>query len=220
MIYGYVGLMGQGKTYGATREALKALKKGAKVLANYHIEGCEYAHTWDDVLEATIAFGEETKAAVEEGKPRPRLMVVIDEANLWCPSRFWQKLDPRLLYFWAQSRKLGLDIVYTAQHEARVDTALREITYMLWHCKRVGPFFVYRAYLPEEIRKQKRYRMGFRCVYKRRYVMAAYDTFQLVDLGQQILKGEEGPSHRDPDMRITVAPEIKVNGRKRGLIRR
>lgn len=174
MIEGIVGLMGQGKTYLATELALNAIAAGRPVIANYNIKGAAYARDWQELTE------------FREG------LVVIDEANIWCPSRFWNKLDPRILYYWSQSRKLGLDIIWTAQHEARVDTALREITYRIWKSRRIGRVFRYTAFVPEEIRKKDRFKMGAKWRWRRQAIMDAYDTLQLVDLGSQLLD-------RDPD---------------------
>lgn len=193
MIEGVVGLMGQGKTYYATREALKARDSGREVYANYYIEGCHYWSKWSQVYD------------IRSG------LIIIDEANLVCPSRFWQKVDPRLLYWWSQSRKLGLDILWTAQHEARVDTALREITYRVWRSRRVGRLFVWTAYVPEELRKEKRRAMDRRVGLRRKTVSDAYDTFQLIDLGEQILDGVT--EYRDAVASMGEV-SVKVTGRK------
>lgn len=64
--------------------------------------------------------------------------VAIDELNLWAPSRMWQELGIGVLNRWAYNRKDGLEILWTAQHEARVDKVAREVTDFIWNCKCLG----------------------------------------------------------------------------------
>lgn len=213
MVEGVVGLMGEGKTYFTTLRALEALKDGKRVVANYAIHGGTVCNTWDDLLDATIP-------EIVDGKPKKMdTLCIIDEANLWCPSRFWAKLDPRLLYAWSQSRKFGLDILWTAQHEARVDTALREITYQIWLSRRFRSYFWYRAYIPEQLRKEKRKRLESRLVRYRQDVGDAYDTFQVIDLGTQLLSKERSraPEYREPESAHWSEPDFtRAHGRIKG----
>jgi hypothetical protein len=64
--------------------------------------------------------------------------VIVDEVNQWAPSRYWQKIGMGVLIRWANSRKDGLRIVWTAQHQDRVDKVLREVTDFVWSCKAWG----------------------------------------------------------------------------------
>jgi hypothetical protein len=56
-------------------------------------------------------------------------LVLLDELNLWMPSRVWARMPGQLLWKWAQVRKHGLDIWYTSQHIKRVDKVVRELTF-------------------------------------------------------------------------------------------
>lgn len=67
--------------------------------------------------------------------------VLIDELNLWAPSRFWAKMGIGVLNRWAYGRKDGLRIVWTAQHEARVDKVAREVTQYIYACRKIGGSF-------------------------------------------------------------------------------
>lgn len=69
------------------------------------------------------------------------ITVVLDELNLWAPSRFWSKLGVGVLNRWAYVRKDGLEIVWTAQHEARIDKVAREVTDFIWTCQSFGGTF-------------------------------------------------------------------------------
>jgi hypothetical protein len=69
------------------------------------------------------------------------ITVAIDELNLWAPSRLWQELGIGVLNRWAYVRKDGLDIVWSAQHEARIDKVAREVTDHIWACRSFGGSF-------------------------------------------------------------------------------
>lgn len=69
------------------------------------------------------------------------ITVVLDELNLWAPSRFWQAMGVGVLNRWAYVRKDGLRIVWTAQHEARIDKVAREVTDFIWSCRSAGGSF-------------------------------------------------------------------------------
>jgi len=66
------------------------------------------------------------------------ITVVLDELNLWAPSRFWSKMGIGVLNRWAYVRKDGMEIVWTAQHEARIDKVAREVTDFIWTCSSAG----------------------------------------------------------------------------------
>ena len=219
MVEGVVGLMGMGKTYYTTWRAHEALKAGIRVVANYHIDGAEHCGGWDDLMQATVPHIDDRGIPV-----RIPTLCIIDEANLWCPSRFWQKLDPRLLYLWSQSRKFSLDILWTAQHEQRVDTALREVSYCVWVCKRLPlGWFLYRSYQIEEMRKEKRHRLASKWVRLRKDICESYNTWEVIDLGVECLRGiERAPDYRAPDegqhWSEPVFTEKHGSGKRRGLL--
>jgi len=64
--------------------------------------------------------------------------VAIDELNLWAPSRMWQDMQLGTLTRWAYARKDGMDIVWSAQHEARIDKVPREVTDFIYTCTALG----------------------------------------------------------------------------------
>jgi Zonular occludens toxin (Zot) len=66
------------------------------------------------------------------------ITIIIDELNLWAPSRLWQTLGVGVLNRWAYVRKDGLEIIWTAQHEARIDKVAREVTDFIYSCRAFG----------------------------------------------------------------------------------
>lgn len=142
MIEGYVGLPGAGKTYAMVRRMIGVAraKKDVRIASNMGLDverlrgltgwRGEYQELrdWPDLVEIR------------------RSLVLIDELNLWMPSRVWNKLPAQLLWSWAQVRKSRLTIWWTAQAAARVDKVVRELTFSTGHMAsfvRLG-FFVCR----------------------------------------------------------------------------
>lgn len=133
MIEGITGLPGGGKTLYAVRRLLEAKNKGRDVLANFHSRtGSWRFGLWSEVASAG------------------NCLAVIDEAHMWFSARNWTKTQQHELAVFQQSRKEGLDLLWIAQHENRVDVAVREVTAFLWRCRRVGRFIVCRQTTPDD----------------------------------------------------------------------
>lgn len=65
------------------------------------------------------------------------IVIALDELNLWAPSRLWQELGFGVLNRWAYVRKDGLHVMWTSQHEARIDKVAREVTDHIWVCRQL-----------------------------------------------------------------------------------
>lgn len=65
----------------------------------------------------------------------------IDEAQVWFNSRAFAGNTAELAS-WQQSRKRGSDMLWVAQHESRVDVAIRELTSIVWRPRIVGPVLI------------------------------------------------------------------------------
>ena len=187
-VEGYIGLPGSGKTYGMTRRGVQAMAAGRTVFSNYGVKGTHVLGAWD------------------HANPDPKLsnppcecgscfvsisdaMILIDEVNLWAPSRYWANLPLALLHRWAQVRKYGIQVIWSAQHEARVDKALREVTGWMWQCEPVllRRWFRYTAFEPSDLRKS----MGVKAldqeyVRLRPDIASAYDTFAILGVGSHL----------------------------------
>ena len=178
MITAYVGLPGTGKTYGLVLEALKGIKQERKVYSNFDIaiDGIVRIKGFSDLVK------------VRDG------LVILDELNLWFPSRLWQSIPPEILSLWAQSRKRGIDLIYSTQHLDRVDKVIREVTNYVIRCNSVSlfslQFFIYTTYQPEDWDKQNRRSLGRRIVLFRQSVASLYDTYQIIEDIATILERE------------------------------
>jgi len=161
MVEGFTGLPGSGKTYYATQKALNALRQGQPVYSNFDIIGARRYSKLQEVL------------AVRNG------VIIVDEINLVCPSRFWNSFPPELAYFWSQTRKFGLDIFWTSQHVDRVDKIIREISNYVWHI-RSWPLGWKSAncYIPEQIHKEKAKPVAGEIFRPSAKIWDNYDTYQ------------------------------------------
>jgi len=165
VIEGYVGRPGSGKSYTLTARALELARRGRTVFANYPIDA---PNCWTFTPEQMLDL--------------PPGVIVIDEAHLWFPARQSLRLPPSWLAMLSQTRKNGWDLLWCAQHEARVDRIIRDVSSWMWLCTAWGSsgghpmLFRATSYEPEFFRKPKR-AMTTRTRFFSREVAQAYDTF-------------------------------------------
>lgn len=117
MIDGYVGRPGCGKTYTLTERALRAANSGRDVFTNFPVA---HKRVW--------LFGPNDLLHLTPG------LVIIDEAHLWFPSRKSLQLPTSWLAGLSQTRKNGWDLIWSAQHESRVDRIIRDVTNWMHLC--------------------------------------------------------------------------------------
>lgn len=171
MIEGYIGRPGSGKTYTLTERVLRALDRGGReVFCNYAVEGA-WLFGPDDLLDL------------------PPGLIVIDEAHLWFPARQALRLPPSWLAMVSQTRKNGWDILWAAQHENRVDRAVRDVSSWQWLCsawfQSAGHPLLFKAssWEPEFFRDPKRKMVTTWRLFSNR-VAAAYDTFERIEVAR------------------------------------
>jgi hypothetical protein len=158
---GWTGWHGEGKTYNAVAHVLSEWDQhDIPIWSNAHVLGCQVFENWDELMGLI-------EHAIEHHE---RAQVLIDEAGKWLSSRFFTKLDPRVLTVLQERRKVGagLDLYWTAPHIDHVDKILRDVTQAVHTCKRFGgseyshdggkpprAFFV-RTYRPNDVGKQNK----------------------------------------------------------------
>lgn len=184
MVQGIVGLPGSAKTYLLAKLGSEELKKNnhRNVYANFKLDGSIY---FSDLKELLF---------IKRG------MILVDEINLSCPSRWWGRFPPRLAYWWSQSRKMDLDIYWTSQHEDRVDKIVKEISNWIWQIKTIyliprkylyPVITIARCYLPEQMSKAKREcfdTMYFRLTKK---IWSCYNTNEIIQLANNIIRSDD-----------------------------
>jgi hypothetical protein len=194
VITGYVGLIGQGKTMLATVEAVTLARRRNAILASNILVSApgvdvHRLSVGDDGLEGVPELLARSKA---EGRG---VVVLADELGIITPARFWQQgMSIDLMWSMSQSRKLGGDMIFTAQNIAQVDSFLRKLTQYVTRVRAVPApsierrergkrpwLYITQRFQPEDAddhRPEKRLARGV--VRYRREWEAWYDTDELV----------------------------------------
>lgn len=185
MIKAYTGQLGTGKTLGMVADAVEEVRK-RRVTVYSNMVGLKFP-------EAIYLRDLTALAHIENG------LVLLDEASVCMASRYWQQVPREVLAAFAQARKAGLDMWYTAQHLNRVDTVVREITNYEVKCRKMGRWFWQQMVDPTAkvaiARRFRRYR---------REVYALYDTLERINIdgggGAQVeMFGYPPPAYSTPE---------------------
>lgn len=166
MIEAFTGLPGQGKTYLMTRQALKLMKKGRKVYANYPLEGAERFEQVEEVFHVKEA------------------VILLDEAGLVAPAGFWKAIPFEVMAHWRQHRHAKIDLYYTAQDLADVAVPLRRVTQFVNEVRKLGPLITWKTYNP---RTKEKYGGGFH--FFDIEIAKKYDSYAKNVARQDYLKG-------------------------------
>lgn len=140
MIEAFLGLPGQGKTYLMTRLALKKMKKGIPVYANFPLKGAIHYNQIQEVFHVKEA------------------VILLDEAGLAAPSGFWKAIPFEVMAHWRQHRHAKIDLYYTAQDLLDVATPLRRVTQFANEVKKMGPLIWWKTVNP---RSKEKFGGGF-----------------------------------------------------------
>lgn len=146
-IEAWLGDPGQGKTYLMTKLAMRKMKLGHRVYANYPLEGATIYKQYTEIFDVKRNPGE---------KRSP--IVLIDEASLMFPAGSWQSIPYEVAANWKQHRHKGIDIYYTAQDFTEISKALRNLTQFVNHVNRMWHLIWWRTYHP---RTKTKYGSGF-----------------------------------------------------------
>jgi hypothetical protein len=181
MVEGYVGLPGYGKTYAMVSRALEvARRKGhqSEIFSNVPLVGIRF----------TLIESFEELVGCQNGT------ILLDELGVWMSSRDSMKLPKPVRDMLAQHRKNGLDLYWTAQHENRVDSIIRELTAICWRCRKLPYFGVITSGVDLFDADQK---YGRRRWPWRQQVFDAYDTAYLVGDAKTGTAGQAGALRRE-----------------------
>lgn len=161
-----IGRPGSGKSYELTRRVIEEADRDRLVFTNYAVSHPNvYMFTPDQLMDL------------------PPGLVVIDEAHLWFPARMSLKLPMSWLTGISQTRKKGWDVLLAAQHETRIDRALRDVCSWMWLCRAWGSHnghpvvFTASSWEPEFFRRDdKRFTRAFHFFNRR--VANSYNTHE------------------------------------------
>lgn len=198
MIEGYIGRPGSGKTYSLTERVLREAERGHRCFTN-----------WDVVHPNVWRFREDQLLDLPPGK------IFMDEAHLWFPARQALHLPPSWLAMLSQTRKAGWDLFWCAQHESRVDRALRDVSAWMhlcqsWFSMNGHPlFFQVQTWEPENFRK-KALREGSKITVFDQKVANAYDTFERLSVAAHTMKKTDQYASSSKTFQETYASKVGV----------
>jgi len=119
MIIGIVGDIGSGKTLSMTHLGMIMQKSGISIYSNYHLE---FPHVRIDNIQDINSINTPTNA------------LLFDEIWITADSRKSMQYENIMLSTSVlQSRKKHIDILYTTQYIAQVDTRIRDVTNFIFH---------------------------------------------------------------------------------------
>lgn len=178
MINGILGLPGHGKSLEAVRRAGEAHKDGdTHIYANIPLKLEHFTLVSPDGKEpGTVALSWIRPGLCECSCKR--VFVLLDEVHLWLPARRSLQLPTSWLALFSQTRKLGWELWWTAQHETRVDRMLRDVTSWFYLAHAWGwpiEMYVYECWAPEHFRKPQ-HRTSVVRRRRSRSACALYDT--------------------------------------------
>lgn len=186
-----IGRPGSGKSYEATRRVLFAANRDRLVFTNYAV-----SHPNVYMFEPSQLMD------------LPPALVVIDEAHLWFPSRMSLKLPMSWLAGMSQTRKKGWDLLLVAQHESRLDRAVRDVCSWMHLCSAWGGhkghpiLFTSRTYEPEFFRRPDRLMGRSMHLFSSR-VASAYDTFETLTQADHTRQKDDPYKKQDAESRGT-----------------
>jgi hypothetical protein len=219
MIVGYIGSIGSGKTMNAVRDSVEtARRRRAVIVSNIRVsahtdtkgvravhqlavghDGIDLEHLRsiiDEAMRCSTCEDRDEFGNIIHGRPgceRYGVVVLLDEVGILMPARFWQDFPIDLIFELSQSRKSGVDFLYTAQDVEQVDAVLRRLTQYVYMVK-VFPvatierrekgrrpwFFMLTKWKPKHIETQHRSPLGRSFRLYRRHWERAYSTDELV----------------------------------------
>lgn len=130
MIAGYIGAVGAGKTLNMVYDLMEEMKWGHRVVSNTPINfewrgrkySAEFIRNSDDFKKAM--FYEQN------------CILAIDEASVFLPNNYWNRIPPEMIAKFAQSRHFAMDMYYTSQGWGHTVKRLRDLTTDAFLCRR------------------------------------------------------------------------------------
>ncbi len=171
MIKMFCGRPGSGKSYIASKQAIKFMEKGRPVFSNYPI--CFHSGKYE------YRSLQLTRDMIRKGAYPPGSLIIVDECNHWFNSRNFKEFNVQDLIFFTQHRHIGLDMFLISQHPQRVDVSIREIVNLYYEIINIGPFSLIFKY--DNIEDYSTGKQFPQIIWRFPQVFTAYDTNYFAD---------------------------------------
>jgi len=131
----YFGQLGQGKTYGMTRDVYRALKAGDDVFCNYDLNIPAYQSQITKLAPEDVLLKFHATDYSKKGK---RVVFALDEGWLLFDSYLMTKMDLKMRTKLASMRKHRISLFVTSQRVSAVHKAARDLCNEFWRCDTFG----------------------------------------------------------------------------------
>jgi hypothetical protein len=130
MTEAFVGDIGSGKTLNMVKKLIEIMKTGRKVITNTPISFDYKGKTFKSI---TIFNSDDFLKVFINSR---YVTIGLDEAGIFFPATFWNKVSGEIIYKLAQTRHMGVDLLYTVQGFSHTIKRLRDLTHYVVSCKR------------------------------------------------------------------------------------
>lgn len=201
----YTGLPGSGKTLCLVRDAIRLMRYGYRVAANFYIRDPETGLTaepcasWLDCMRLTVEAMESDEVIV----------FVIDELQTVADSRSWQLTPPFLLWLWSQRRHCRAAFVASTQSLVALDRRFRMLVARAISVRPVFPRWTRLAWFGEaelivqdDGQSLSLTERHFAWYWMPWYAYHGYST-------RQIVVGEDLRQYKDEEMQEVIADLVR-----------
>jgi len=150
----YTGLQKKGKTYHAALEVQRWVSKGGIVATNGTFD---FRKTFPKLKHENIRIIQSLKDILSFRNS----LIIWDEAHLTLDSRDWSELGKVERILLTQLGKMHNHIILIVHDFDRLDTIPRDLCEKVVEHHRVGKFFWWKKFLPQDIKRAKRKMIGF-----------------------------------------------------------
>lgn len=130
MTEAFVGDIGSGKTLNMVKRLIEIMKTGRKVITNTPISFEYKGKTFKSI---TIFNSDDFLKTFINSR---YVTIGLDEAGIFFPASFWHKVSGEIIYKLAQTRHMGVDLLYTTQGFSHTIKRLRDLTHWVVQCRR------------------------------------------------------------------------------------
>jgi len=202
MIAAIVGLAGSGKTMTLTRQA----STYDVIMCNYRLHEqyfpkatkIYYVKDVEDFFRLNYM---DLAIAIAAQKRNNRVILAIDEAGLFFPSTAFKKMPSSFMYLFAQHRKLGVDMWYTAQSMRQVNALLKVNTMISYDMGHLWSFFYFSVWNKDYI--QRKGALQWRgCYWARPTDKKRYNTLEMLDGADWYIRSTEDAQKQSKILRV------------------
>lgn len=191
--YCFDALPGGGKSFGMNQMGFRLVEQRKRdgIVTNQHLNCDElYKYAVKHKMPHLAEIAKKQRVKYETKLDRllsyRNSVVIFDEAGIFANSRDWKELtkeNPNFVIDLCQTRKIGVDLLWSAQSVEMVDKQLRLLTNFYYVCKSAGPIYwrhvfdVFGFNHYKTTGKKNKLRLGFEWGFLDTDIFKIYDSY-------------------------------------------